>query len=142
MTPKPTSRDVIQDNLIYVIDDCGLQKILLEKTLGHEGFRVRAFTDGYKLIEALDQECPGLIISDIDMPNIDGLDLIREVKKQRPGVGIPFWFLSSFDISAIKEKAKNLGAEKFINKPFDGNQLIADVRSRLQSLPDAADNVV
>ncbi|MDZ7716982.1 MAG: response regulator [Balneolaceae bacterium] len=127
-----------EGSLIYIIDDCGLQKLLLKKTLNQRGFRVRAFTNGFNLIKALDEECPDLIISDIDMPNIDGMDLIREVKSRQNCNDIPFWFLSSFDITDVKEKARNLGAEKFINKPFNDKELIADVRSRLQSLPDVA----
>ena len=127
-------------SLIYVIDDCGLQKLLLEKTLNQQGFKVCAFTNGFDLIEALDEECPDLIISDIDMPHIDGMELIREVKNRQVCNSVPFWFLSSFDISEIKEKVRSLGAEKFVTKPFDGEQLIEDIRSRLGIVEEISDS--
>lgn len=113
---------------IFIVDDSQIQLILLEKILTKEGFTVRAFINGYKLLEALKDQRPNLIISDIDMPVLDAFDLIERVKRKTEKPDIPFFLISSNSDSSIRKKAREAGAEVFIQKPYKSQALIDVVR--------------
>lgn len=124
----PSAMNNIPKHQIFIVDDSQIQLILLEKILTKEGFAVRAFLNGYKLLRALKDQRPSLIISDIDMPVLDAFDLIERVKRKTEKPEIPFFLISSNNDSSIRKKAREAGAEVFIQKPYKSQALIDVVK--------------
>jgi len=122
----------MQQSPVYIIDDSQIQVIILEKILLEEGFPVQAFVNGPDLIQELDNEnSPILIISDVDMPGMNGFELIEAVKQKSCCRDIPFFFISSNGNTEIVEKARKMGAKNFIEKPFKSKSLIEMVREAI-----------
>lgn len=121
----------IQKHQIFIVDDSRIQLILLEKVLKKEGFSVHSFTDGLTLLQSLEENQPSLIISDIDMPMLNGFELIYEVRDSFGEVDIPVFLISSDGGITVEEKAREAGAEVFLQKPFKYNVLTDVIRERL-----------
>lgn len=85
--------------------------------------------DGFELAK---MHLPDLIISDIMMPKLDGFGLLREINNNETTAGIPFLFLSAKSDKTDVREGMNLGADDFISKPFDIEDLLASVRTRLK----------
>lgn len=118
----------LQKHQIFIVDDSKVQLVLLEKVLKKEGFSVQSFEDGHNLLKSLKMSRPGLIISDIDMPRLNGFDLIEKVRNKVGETEIPFFMISANGDLAIQEKAEAYGAEVFLQKPFKYHVLIDVVR--------------
>lgn len=95
---------------------------------------------GYKVIEAGDgreglSQAKGnpvsLIVTDLNMPNMNGLELIRELRKLPPYRGIPIVFLTTESDDGLKQQAKAAGATGWITKPFKQEQLLAVAKKLL-----------
>ena len=122
----------MQQSPVYIIDDSKIQVIILEKILLEEGFPVQAFGNGHDLIRELENENnPLLIISDVDMPGMNGFELIEAVKQKSCCRDIPFFFISSNGNADVVEKARKMGAKDFIEKPFKSKLLIEMVRKAI-----------
>ena len=115
---------------IFIVDDSPTQLILLEKILQNEGFSTQSFIEGWELVAAVEQEAPSLIISDIEMPLLNGFELMREVK-DRITDRVPFFFVSSMHNNCIEKKAQQLGASALLKKPFTNTSIIAVVNEML-----------
>ncbi len=116
---------------IFIVDDSQIQLILLEKTLVREGFVVKAFLNSFKLLKALDNHRPNLIISDIDMPVLDGFDLIERARSKPEGSDIPFFLISSNGGSDILKKVERAGADAFLQKPLKHQALVNRVSDKI-----------
>lgn len=125
----------MQDYLIFIIDDSRIQLILLEKALKRSGFSVEVFTDGYKLIDRLKNADPDLVISDIDMPELNGFEMIEEVENMFGAVEFPFFFISSSWTSTVEKRAENIGADILLEKPFKFEILIDEIETTLELTP-------
>lgn len=121
------------DQQIFIIDDSPVQLILLEKVLKRAGYSVQVFENGYNLINSLENETPDLIISDVDMPELSGFELIEEVKNRFGNIEFPFFFVSSSWNKKIEKKAEELGATLLIEKPFKIEVLIKEIKAVLNS---------
>jgi CheY-like chemotaxis protein len=102
--------------LVFVVDDEIDIVEILTFGLETEGYRVVGFTNGQDLIKELHQE-PDLILSDIKMPHIDGVKLLKEVHEITPEV--PFIFFSGFITKEVMLESLPLGAQGFLEKPID-----------------------
>lgn len=127
----------MQDYRIFIIDDSRIQLILLEKALNRAGFSVDVFTDGHNLIKSLENTVPDLLISDVDMPDMDGFELIEEVENKFGGIEFPFFFISSSWSSAVENRAENIGAELLLEKPFKFDIIINEIETTLELTPKA-----
>lgn len=116
---------------IFIVDDSQVQLILLEKVLMQEGFAIQSFSRGWELINELEHNQPSLIISDIDMPNLDGFELMREIKMRFVNSRIPFFFMSSKQDSATEKRAKRAGAKALIGKPYSYSTLVTVIEDLL-----------
>lgn len=112
---------------IYLVDD---EKEILDacrQTFELEGYQVRTFQSGHELLPALHQHWPGVIISDVKMPEIDGLSLLREIHKKAPDV--PVILLTGHGDVPMAINAIKAGAYDFLEKPAPPEYLI-DVARR------------
>jgi len=96
-----------------------------------EGFEVLTVSDGEEALRAMETFRPDLILADIMMPRMDGYALYEAVRARREWVTIPFIFLTAKAEREDILKGKALGAEDYITKPFDPQELVVAIRSRL-----------
>ena len=116
---------------ILVVEDHKSMSRAIKGILESEGYTVSTATDGVEALEVMDQVVPDLILADIMMPRMDGYTLYERVRACPEWIPIPFVFLTAKSEREDKLKGKELGAEDYITKPFDAEELIVSVRSRL-----------
>lgn len=121
----------MQEHEIFIVDDSQIQLILLEKVLTNQGFAIQSFTEGWKLLEAMEHTKPSLIISDIDMPVLDGFELLEEIKVRFDKKRIPFFFMSSMSDATTEKRARREGAQALIQKPFQYKSLFEVIEEML-----------
>ncbi len=113
---------------ILTIDDFRTMRDMLKITLEESGYRVLQAVDGVHGLEVLQTEMPRLIITDINMPRMDGFGLIKSVREDRRFLGVPILVLTTESTAEKKEMARRAGATGWIIKPFDPEKLIDIVR--------------
>lgn len=118
------------DFLILVVDDSKPNVLLLSHVLENEGFRVEKSYDGYEALKKIKEVEPDLILLDIMMPKMSGLE-VGNALRMSEHKDVPIIFLSSSNESIDKVKAFEAGGLDFVNKPFDKDELISRVRNHL-----------
>jgi two-component system chemotaxis response regulator CheY len=113
---------------ILTVDDSVTMRELLHSTLSGLGYRVLQAQDGANALEALAAEKPDLIITDINMPKLDGIGFIREVRSDSRYRAMPILVLTTESDPNTKEKARQAGATGWIVKPFDPQKLADAIR--------------
>lgn len=120
-----------RDRLLVVEDEPSMLTVIRE-VLESEGFEVYGACNGVEALEILKTSpLPDLIISDVMMPQMDGFELLRRVRRVDAWVNIPFMFLSARTEQGDISAGKSLGADDYIPKPFDYKELLSVVRARL-----------
>ena len=114
---------------ILVVDDEPQITRVLKTTLSAQGYGIRAAGDGVQALEEMKSWSPDLIITDLRMPNMGGLELCRKVRAQSR---IPIIVLSVKGEETIKVEALDAGADDYVTKPFSVNELLARVRAALR----------
>jgi DNA-binding response OmpR family regulator len=117
---------------ILCIDDSPLILEIVLEILSYHGFDVTVTNDGIDGLVKLGSENFDLVITDLVMPRINGMDVIREIKKSTGFSNIPVIVLSSEDTLEIRNKVLNLGAKRFIKKPFIHSEFVDVVTLELQ----------
>lgn len=120
----------ILEPLIAIIEDEVPIRRFLRASLRGEGYRVAEAENARDGLRIITQEHPGVIILDLGLPDMDGNDVIREV---RGWSQIPILILSARGQEADKVKALDLGADDYLTKPFGIGELLARVRVALRS---------
>lgn len=115
-------------NTILTVDDSRTMRDMLKMTLLDAGFRVTQAEDGVHGLEVLRQEMPRVIVTDINMPRLDGFGFIEAVRKEDKYRSIPILVLTTESDDAKKMRARVAGATGWIIKPFDPRKLIAAIR--------------
>ena len=123
--------------IIYVIDDDDAVRQSLEFLLRTAGHTVRGFESAKTFLEILPQLRSGCIITDVRMPDITGIDLLRRVKEL--DTDIPVIMITGHGDISLAVEAMKLGAVDFLEKPFDDDQLLAALRSTLSRDADLAE---
>ncbi len=116
---------------ILVVEDHKSMSRAIKGILESEGYTVSTATDGVQALEMMEDAVPDLILADIMMPRMDGYTLYEEVRTHPEWIPIPFVFLTAKSEREDKLRGKRLGAEDYITKPFDAEELIVSIRSRL-----------
>jgi len=117
---------------ILIVDDEEDILELLNYNLTREGYQVLMAQSGEQALEAAQSELPGLIILDLMLPGIDGLDVCRELKKDSKTQNIPIIMLTAKGEEADIVTGLELGADDYVTKPFSPKVLLARVRSVLR----------
>jgi putative nucleotidyltransferase with HDIG domain len=115
--------DNLEKKHILVIDDDDIFRNALSQTLIREGFQVTQAAHGKLAIEIIEIQRIDLIISDINMPGISGLELLHYVKKNKPE--LPFLLMTGFSELKETQEAYDLGARGFLAKPFQKADLLS-----------------
>ena len=112
---------------ILVADDEPVNRTLLQRLLEREGYYVIAARNGSEAVEQARVALPDLVLLDVMMPEMDGLDACRLIKETEATRDIPIIFLSARDETEMKVSGLGLGADDYISKPFEAEELIARV---------------
>jgi len=118
-------------NIIIVEDDLMLRRGI-EDLLRAQGFNVRGAENGFKALELMREQSPDLILSDIIMPAMNGYQFYHRVRSQEAWLWIPFIFLTAKDNVGDVRYGRELGADDYIKKPFEAEDLLAAVRGKLE----------
>lgn len=114
---------------ILVVDDEPQITRVLKTTLSSHGYGTRTAGDGDEALQVMKEWPPDLVITDLRMPNMDGLDLCRRVREKSQ---VPIIVLSVKGEERIKVEALDAGADDYVTKPFNINELLARVRAALR----------
>ena len=112
---------------ILVADDEPINRTLIQRRLERAGYRVLVAENGREAVEAALEHLPDLIILDVMMPVMDGLEACRLIKDKEATRAIPVIFLSARDETDVKVSGLSLGADDYISKPFKAEELLARV---------------
>ena len=118
---------------ILVCEDEEMLLTSLEFRLRKHGFEVERASDGKQALEKLKSEEPDLVIADIMMPHVTGLELIKYVRKKMKS-DIPVIIISALGNDDIVLKAFQLGATDFISKPFKPTELVLRIKKIFQEM--------
>ncbi|MBN8209986.1 response regulator transcription factor [Bacillus sp. NTK071] len=111
---------------IFVIDDEQNIRDILEKYLRKEGHEVSSFTDGAEVLKALETIEPDLLVLDIMMPKVDGLELMRQLRKHST---VPVIVVSARDEELDRILGLELGADDYLTKPFSPRELVVRIKN-------------
>jgi two-component system, OmpR family, KDP operon response regulator KdpE len=114
---------------ILVVDDEPQITRVLKTTLSSHGYGTRTAADGSEALQLMKDWCPDLVITDLRMPNMDGLELCRHLRSKSR---IPIIVLSVKGEERAKVEALDAGADDYVTKPFNINELLARVRAALR----------
>jgi len=115
---------------ILIVDDSPSLRRMVALTLKGAGYDVTEAGDGQDAREHVKAEKFDVILTDQNMPRMDGLAFIREYRKRPDGQGVPIVFLSTENEGSLKDSAREAGATGWMTKPFDQAKLLS-VMSRL-----------
>jgi two-component system, OmpR family, KDP operon response regulator KdpE len=114
---------------ILVVDDEPQITRVLKTTLSSHGYGIRTAADGEQALQELKGWSPDLVITDLRMPNVGGLELCRAIRAESR---VPIIVLSVKGEESIKVEALDAGADDYVTKPFNVNELLARVRAALR----------
>ena len=117
---------------ILVVDDEPQITRVLRTALTAQGYEIRVANDGEMALEIMKDWSPNLIITDLSMPQLDGVQLCRRVRAVSQ---VPILVLSVRDQERQKIEALDAGADDYVTKPFSMNELLARVRANLRRMP-------
>jgi len=124
---------------ILVVDDETQIIRVMRHILSAHGYSVRTAEDGESALSVLDEWQPDLIITDLQMPNVDGLELCCRVRSTSE---TPIIILSVRDEEKTIVEALDAGADDYVTKPFGTDELVARVRSALRRAPGKAESAI
>lgn len=114
--------------LILVVDDSITVRRVTQRLLQREGYRVSMAADGLQALERLQEERPAVVLSDIEMPRMDGFDLARNIRADVRLNNLPIIMITSRIAEKHREHAKELGVDHYLGKPFSEEELMSLVR--------------
>lgn len=117
--------------VILIADDSPTIRKFVSFSLTMQGFEVIAASDGMEAIELLPNKKVDLIITDLNMPNLDGFELIKSIRENLAYGEVPIIILSSLAGSEEIEKGMSCGANSYLVKPFDPKRIQYEVAKYL-----------
>lgn len=118
---------------ILIVDDVPEQIALAGAILRGEGYRVSAVTSGTAALKFLETHQPDLIMLDIKMEDMDGLEVCRNIRLNSDTRDIPIIFLTAQSSSAVIQRCFELGGSDYVEKPFVREELLARVKAQLEN---------
>jgi two-component system chemotaxis response regulator CheY len=116
---------------VLTVDDSASVRQMVKLTLTGAGYQVIQANDGAEGLAKAREAVVDMVVTDINMPNMNGLALIRELRQLPSYKGVPIIFLTTESDDGMKREAKAAGATGWITKPFQQEQLVAVVKKVL-----------
>ena len=130
MIQKPTPNRTAAD--ILVVDDNPANLELLAGILKPNGYKVRPVTSGVSALQAAKSAPPDLVLLDINMPEMDGYEVCKQLRGDAALTDIPVIFLSAFTETADKVRGLRGGGNDYITKPFQAEEVLARIEVHLK----------
>ncbi len=124
------SPPVSKENLILVVDDDGLNREMLRQTLGDAGYSVVTARDGEQGWTSFLSWDPSLVLTDINMPGLSGLEVLERIREQTADVAVIM--MTAFGSEEVAVQAMKQGADDYLVKPFQPWQIVAAVEENLE----------
>ncbi len=118
---------------ILIVDDIGMNVEIMQNIIVAEGYEALGAMSVQEAIDIMTETMPTLILSDLSMPDVDGLQFCRMVKSDPKTRDIPFIFISVMDTTEEKEQAFLAGAVDYIPKPFERVEVVMRVNNQLNA---------
>ena len=122
---------------VLVVDDEPNITELVAMALRYEGFTVKTAATGRGALTAVSQFAPALVILDVMLPDIDGIEVLKRLNNA--GTKVPIIFLTAKDATEDKVHGLTIGGDDYVTKPFSTPELLARIRAALRRLPQASD---
>ncbi|MDH5857995.1 response regulator [Lampropedia aestuarii] len=119
---EPSAEQAIP--LILVVNDSITVRRVTQRLLKREGYRVALAAHGAQALEMLEQETPAVMLSDIEMPQMDGFELLRQVRDDRRYAQLPVIMITSRTAQKHRDHAMQLGANHYLGKPYSDAELL------------------
>jgi chemosensory pili system protein ChpA (sensor histidine kinase/response regulator) len=114
--------------LVLVVDDSITVRRVTQRLLQREGYRVALAADGLQALEKLAEEKPTVVLSDIEMPRMDGFDLARNIRGDLRLKDLPIIMITSRIAEKHREHARELGVDHYLGKPYSEEELLSLVK--------------
>lgn len=122
---------------IFIIDDEKNIRDIIKKFLESEGYKTTLFADGQNVLSELNRLKPDLLVIDIMMPGVDGLELCKQIRKISE---IPIIFVTARDEELDRILGLELGADDYLTKPFSPRELVVRIKNIFKRLEQSKNN--
>ncbi len=121
----------MNEKKVLLVEDNEVNRRLAGFLLRSHGYEVREATSAAAAFEMVEKERPDLIVMDIQLPGMDGLEITRKLKEQPATADIPVVAVTSFAMKGDREKAFAAGCAGYVTKPIDKNTFIQEVAAHV-----------
>jgi len=109
---------------VLIAEDSRDTRIMLKRAFELKGYSVIEAEDGNEALQVMNETRPSLIVVDLNMPVVDGLETIKKIRKlEAPGEHVPIVAITAFDVYGMKEAALETGCNTYLSKPLDMDEL-------------------
>ena len=113
---------------ILYVEDNEFNRKIVRQLLAQTSYRPREAPDGESGVRAAQEELPDLILMDVQLPKMSGLDATRQLRADPRTAAVPIIVITSYALSGDAEKAKAAGASAYLAKPYSPRDLLAKIR--------------
>ena len=124
------AREHLMGKRILIVDDDPVIRVLIEEFLQSHGYEVKVVDSGETCLSQLEEELPDLMFLDPQMPTMNGIEVLSNIRKNPKTENVPVVMLSANDERRTIKEAFNTGAPKFLQKPFAMNDILAVIESQ------------
>lgn len=115
---------------VLIAEDSRDTRIMLKRAFELKGYNVLEAEDGSEALEVVSETRPNLILVDLNMPVVDGLETIKKIRTlEAPGEHVPIVAITAFDVYGMKEAALETGCNSYLSKPLDMDELDRTLKS-------------
>jgi chemosensory pili system protein ChpA (sensor histidine kinase/response regulator) len=130
--PKLAAAQGHERPLVLIVDDSLTVRRITSRLLTREGFDVLTAKDGVNALDVLENETPDVILLDIEMPRMDGFEFMKTIKSQPKNARIPVVMITSRTAEKHRNRARELGVDLYLGKPFQEEELLKHLREMLE----------
>ena len=127
-TVQPQAAGAGEVPLVLVVDDSITVRRVTQRLLQREGYRVEVASDGLQALEKLQGARPAVVLSDIEMPRMDGFDLARNIRADARLHDLPIIMITSRIAQKHREHAQQIGVNHYLGKPYSDEELLSLVQ--------------
>lgn len=120
---------------ILIVDDNKLERTVLTQYLKNLGYQVESASSGAEALTACSKNSPDVVVSDMMMPEMDGLEFCRRLRATSSGKQLPFIFLSGKNAQQDQMNGLEIGADDYLIKPVNPRELVAKIEALLERTP-------
>jgi chemosensory pili system protein ChpA (sensor histidine kinase/response regulator) len=128
MSTAMRKRLEVKRTLVLVVDDAWSVRRSMEQLLEDAGFEVVSAADGFEALDRLRARKPAMVITDLEMPNLNGLELTRRMREIPQWAGLPVVMITSRTSDKHRAEATKVGVDVYLTKPYQDETLLATVR--------------